>query len=296
MWSGGVVAEQQFDHFVISRFSVVFDPDQPPMPREWLDFRLSIFTALACASLSRQIGDPTFRWLVFFDDRVDADFRATVEELAEGLFEPVFTHQLWQASMVQRAVAARSTAPFLITTRLDSDDAVAKTFISRVQAEFQQQDMLFINFNRGLQTDASGMIRRFDAPSNAFISLIEHRTPDVLPRTVYLDRFHVHARMYGPVKEIITAPMWLQTVHGSNIANHIRGTLIHPRHANRAMDIDLEYHRSINPITYARAKTSWTWQRLRTPGAIRDDLRGWAYRKQGTRTRPQLPHPNNPTP
>lgn len=282
---------QSFEHFVITRFSAVFASDAPPADQAWLDYRLGFFWQAGCAAMARQRGDVRFRWLVFFDDRVDPDFRSTIEDLSEGLFEPVFTHEVWGASLVQRAIAERSSAPYLITTRLDSDDALGMRFIAEVQSHFEEQESMFINLNRGLQVDRTGSIYRFDAPSNAFISLIERRQEGVLPRTVYVDHFHTAARRHAPVKEVITGPMWIQIVHGGNLANHVRGTRVHPYHANRAIDMDLPYRTRIGMLAYAREKLAWWRRYARMSGGITGLIRDRAYRMQGTRVRPMLTPP-----
>ncbi|MBO1741655.1 glycosyltransferase [Leifsonia sp. TF02-11] len=285
-----------FDHFVITRFSAVFTPDSPPADPEWLEYRYNFFREAACAALARQRGDVEFRWLVFIDDRADAEFIAAMVELSRGVFEPVLTHEVWGADLVQREVAARSSAPFLITTRLDSDDALGMRFIETVQSHFAEQELMYVNLNRGLQVDRTGSIYRFDAPANAFISLIEKRLPAQMPRTVYLDHYHTASRNHGPVLEVITRPMWIQVVHGGNIANQVRGTRVRPQVARAAIDMDLWYRTRIGPLRYAGEKLAWWREVVTTPGGIAGLLRDRAYRLQGTRMRPMLPQPAETSP
>lgn len=75
-------------------------------------------------------------------------------------------------------------APYLITTRIDSDDAMAVDFMAAVQAQFGRQERLFVNFTRGVQIDRTGAVYRSDVLSNPFVSLIERRDHTRPPDTV----------------------------------------------------------------------------------------------------------------
>jgi len=280
-----------FDHFVVTRFSAVFTDEHPPPDPAWLRYRLAFFVEACRASMSRQSGSPEFRWLVFFDDRCDAEFRADVDELAEGVFEPIWTHEVFWAGILPREIAARSTAPFLITTRLDSDDAVATDFIAAVQREFAGQERLFVNFPRGLQVVRSGALYQRDYPSGPFLSLIEARSEQP-PLTVFGSRGHTKARRLGPIREVMAPPMWLQVVHGSNIANEVRGMRVSPRQANARFDIDLDYAHRVSGVELAAGRLKQAgrgalrW--LRHPRAALEWMRGATDRIRGTHTKPGI--------
>ena len=51
-----------------------------------------------------------FDWLVLFDDRCSEEFRAEVEELADGVFTPVWTHADFRRDSFAGPVAAASEA------------------------------------------------------------------------------------------------------------------------------------------------------------------------------------------
>ncbi len=233
-----------FDHFLLTRFSAVFDGAAPPASEDWLYYRLGFFVDAAHPSVVGQRG-AAFTWLVLFDDRCPDGFRAEVEALAaDGSFTPLWTHRPFQAGLFGEAIAARSAAPYLITTRMDSDDAIATDHMAAVQARFAHQERLFVNFTRGVQLDRSGAVYRRDDVSGPFLSLIERRGP-AHPLTVYGAAAHTRARALAPVLEVQAPPMWAQVVHGSNLMNIVNGPRISPRVVNERFALDLAYRREV---------------------------------------------------
>lgn len=138
---------------LLTRFSAVLSPRAEPAKADWLRYRLGFFYDACYASVTRQRG-ADFGWLVLVDDRCPDDFREEVEELAKGAFSPVWTHEPFRRDSFAGPVAdltgrtAERTnepghAPYLITTRIDSDDAMAVDFMAAVQAQFERQERLF---------------------------------------------------------------------------------------------------------------------------------------------------------
>lgn len=240
---------ESFDHIVITQFSAVFAPDAEPASQEWCWYRLAIFRKLLCPSMRSQSGAAPFTWLVYFDERCSSGFRAAVDELAAGLFVPIWTHDVYWDRVV-RDVEKLSTREYLITTRVDSDDALSRGFIRSVQEEFARQDLLFVTFPRGLQLDDKGRMYSYDEPSGPFMSLIERRGSE--PPRVVLSHAHFNhglVRRYGPIREVITGgrPMWLQYIHGTNVANAVRGVRVPAATLSRWFDVEM----------HARPDASW---------------------------------------
>ncbi|MGD8168357.1 glycosyltransferase [Herbiconiux sp. P16] len=226
-----------FDHFVVTRFSVRFTEEPHSHPEEWLRYRLAFFTELACVSLAQQAGNPRFRWLVFFDSVREPWFQEAIDELAAGLFEPVWIDRPF-FSAVADEVMARTTAAHVITTRLDSDDAVARDFIAAVQAEFAPTDRLAINFDHGLQYERGGILRRYTHRSNAFLSLIE-RYDGASPLSTVFARPHGSIADFAPVRHVGGAPKWLVVVHGSNLLNSTSISLLPASERNLRAHFDV---------------------------------------------------------
>lgn len=211
-----------FDHFLLTRFNIRHEQRASD---EWLRHRIGYFERVCLPSVQSQ--DGTFSWLIYFDAERDGWFEAEVERLSAGgtVFEPIWIDGTPTPDEFLAPILKRTTAEHLITTRLDNDDAIARTLISRVQAEFRGQDREFINFTDGLQLSDDGRLFHRSDPSNAFISLIEKREGAV---GVFVD-WHNLVSKHGPVRQFPGAPMWLQAVHGLNIGNTARGVRANPR-------------------------------------------------------------------
>lgn len=276
------------DHLLLTRFSAVFRGGLPPAEDEWLWSRLELFERVCLPSVTAQTAPVT--WLVFFDDRCPDGFRGRVETLAGDTFVPVWTHERF-ATAGPAAAGEHASGTHLITTRLDSDDAIAADFCARVQAEFAGQELLYVSFPRGLQVDRQGRVYRYAYPSGPFLSLIERRPWGGAPRTVFGGGgLHRRARTLGPLREVQSPPMWLQIVHGGNIANGIRGVRTSPEALER-FAIDLGEPPRPGPFAAGRQHLDSQVGRLRLwarhPRHFADWLHATADRLRGTHTKPR---------
>lgn len=284
-----------FDHVILTRFSVRFVADQLPPTNEWLQFRWAFFRDACASSLANQTSD-RFTWLVFFDESSPQWLREEVAEQARGLFRPVWLDETWSLAAVQRAVESLATAEYLITTRLDSDDAVARDFVADIQSAFDEQGALYVNFLNGVQVSRTGEVFRYRAPSNAFISFIERREPGQSPRTVFQHPQHGRSREHAPLLNLVGPPRWMQVVHDANLMNSVRGTRLRPEVVNGEFELDLPYTREVGRSQllreYARSlgRLWGTW--LRQPWLFRQYASAAMLQTRGTRLLNQK-HPTN---
>jgi hypothetical protein len=225
-----VNASVDFDHFLITRFNVRMTEKAS---EEWLRHRLTYFESMCIPSISRQSARD-FRWLVYFDAERDPWFEASVNALSsDGLFEPVWVNGRFDPKVCAEDVAKRSSRPWIITSRVDNDDALARDYVEQVQALFAERTE-FVNFTAGLQlTDDGKLLHRSD-PSNAFISLIEPNSHQAM--CVYVDS-HDRVSKHAPIRQVSTHPMWVQMVHGRNIANAVHGVRANPALLSRYFDV-----------------------------------------------------------
>jgi hypothetical protein len=163
----------------------------------------------------------------------------------------------------------RATTPWVISSRLDNDDALARDYIESVQTEFRRQDAEFINFTGGLQLSDEGALYYRSDPSNAFLSLIEKRTDKPLIG-VFVD-WHDRVSKHAPVRQVSTHPMWLQMVHGRNIGNAIRGIRADYRLLAMHFDVDA----TASPIGRSQllarqtaSAVSLAWRVVRKPSRV----------------------------
>lgn len=288
----------QFDHVLLTRFSAAFSAGVPAQ-EDWLRYRLGFFVDACWSSVRSQRG-AEFTWLVLFDDRCPDDFREDVEALAEGTFTPVWSHEPWSPAIFARAVddltaCGSAQAPWLLTTRLDSDDGIARDFMAAVQRECAPTDGLFVDFPRGVQIDRSGATYLYDQLSSPFLTLVEKRRPGTPPRTVYTAR-HARAREWGPLREVSAPPMWVQVIHGSNLLNMTVGARVSPRVVNERFDLELVYDRDVPPVRLLREKLihrvrlARLW--WRHPGEVTKWVEAKSWRVRGTHVRPRSSRPN----
>ncbi len=213
-----------FTHMILTRFNLklleVNTPDD-----EWLDRRLDLFEKICFPSIQAQ-SCQAFKWLVFFDDKTPARYRGRIEAYSkEPYFIPVFTDCDtffgFHFPRELKPVINRYLNPgsrFLITTRLDNDDALHSDFVRMVQAEFAGQDLAAVNFHYGWQLCGRRLVKR-GHPANPFISLIE-RLGSAPVRTVFC-RGHAELGTVCPIRDITReeTPAWLQLIHAENRVN-----------------------------------------------------------------------------
>jgi UDPglucose 6-dehydrogenase len=225
----------KFDHLVLTRFNV--RSGSTVASEDWLRHRLHYFRDVCCPSIRSQTSRQ-FHWLVFFDSEREVWFDEEIRRLSEdGLFEPVWFEGRFDSRIVASVAAEHSSAEWLITSRVDNDDAISRDFVEAVQSQFRDQEFEFINFQSGLQmTDAGELFQTFD-PSGPFISLIEKRTNEY-PRCVYLSP-HTEVGRHGAIRQVKSHPMWLQIIHGRNLGNAVQGIRANPAALSAHFDIAL---------------------------------------------------------
>lgn len=279
------------DHALLTRFSAVLDPGAPPPTEDWLFYRLGFFVDACLPSVLSQQGAAPFTWLVLLDDRCSDDFRAEVTRLSEGAFTPVWTHEPWRRETFAHLLPP-SPRPHLITTRLDSDDAIAVDFMARVQHQPAGQDRLFVNFPRGVQIERSGAVHRTNVLSSPFLSLIEARRPGQPPLTVYAAK-HARARGHAPLREVAAPVMWAQVLHGNNLLNTSTGVRVHPRVLAERFRLDLAHDADIAPAALLRGRAHQLARLARLwaahPGELTKQLEATAWTLRGTHDRPMAP-------
>lgn len=235
-------------------------------------------------------------WLVFLDDSAPSWLKTEMNGLEQrGILHPVYVSGPFSTLVAREAVSSLGISyQHLVTTRLDSDDAIGMRFVETIQKHASQALMeglgsegFYVNVTRGLQMDRRGQLFQYDYSSNPFISYVERHSPGNLVKTVLYDGRHGFAREHAPVLAVQTEPLWLQIIHGSNLANTVTGTRVAPSLLTRGFTIDLEYDCSSSWSKLAAQWISGHIQRVRRwsrePGYFAEYLRGRAERMVGTR-------------
>src|ERR1051326_2080248 len=218
--AAGRLPMSRFVHVLMTRFNVSL-PGRVLADRAWLAHRFELFEQFCFPSVAAQ-SCQNFTWLVFFKSGLDEESQKRIESYRHySSFVPLYVEDALDAHTLIRAVDEPARGyDFLITSRLDNDDALATRYVETVQSCFARSEFQFLNFTDGYQISRKGVYRYRDT-SNPFISLIE-RVPGF--RTVLGCGNHSFLAKAGPIRQLEAVPGWLQVIHGRNLLNRIAGT------------------------------------------------------------------------
>ncbi len=208
--------KRTFKHIVITRFNVPFDCNCH-LDNEWIGRRFDLCDALCFPSLQGQT-IRNFSWMPVFHVNTPARWYSRIAKYAKKVNTvPVFLAS-FDPDSLRRALRDRwrKMPEWIISTRLDSDDALARDHIARVQslADFTRRE--FLNFQLGwIWRRGQICIRTY--PSNPFLSLIEQSE---CFQSCYCVP-HPRAASAAPIRQIADLPAWLQVVHGGNLSTHV---------------------------------------------------------------------------
>jgi hypothetical protein len=110
------------------------------------------------------------------------------------------------------------TAGWLLTSRLDNDDAIHPRFFEVIRRHAVEGRREFLNVPRGLIV-AGGKCYRKSITANPFLAFSESSSN---PRTVWAEQ-HGLLGSIAPVRQLALRDGWIQIVHGGNLSNTIRG-------------------------------------------------------------------------
>lgn len=205
-------------HLVLTRFNVRMQI-YGHRDEDWLRDRMDLFRTYCLPTLATQ-ATTSFRWLIFIDAQSPSWLR---EELAEILPENatvVPVDGLFTGEWAAQQAASRTTTRWLVTTRVDNDDALARDFITTIQGEVSERREL-INLVDGAQY-CNGRVYRRPYTQNPFITLVEDL--DAGPAVGVFARRHFEIGQVAPVRNVRTShPMWLQIVHADNVLTAVVG-------------------------------------------------------------------------
>ncbi len=217
---------QTMRHFVLTRFNVRSAANSTMPSDTWLHDRFELFERYCLPSLESQT-EKNFSWVLFFDSQSPDWAReqvAAIQESSELNIRPVYVEGPFSGAVA--AATLPGTAELgvsILTTRIDNDDCVASDFIASIQyVAANLTAPALINFVNGAQLH-EGRIYRRPYRMNPFISFLESPNWVRTVRTVFV-KGHDELEGLAPIHDIKTSePMWLQVVHGTNIANEVVG-------------------------------------------------------------------------
>jgi hypothetical protein len=214
-------------HVLLTRFNVrrTIAVDPRVVSHEWLETRMRLFRQITLPSVVCQSCQPD-AWLVFFDERTPEETRAEFQQLATKvpLLKAEYCCEMTPELCAERIGRIKGRdVTWLLSTRLDNDDALNRRFIETLQSIARPGVREFINPTLGLIV-ANGRLYRKRDYSSPFITLSE---PAGDCRTVWIDQ-HQRLARHGRVRQFALPDAWIQVVHGGNLANQVRGVRISP--------------------------------------------------------------------
>ncbi len=221
-----------FKHYLITRFNLKnkvwhYDKNnQSILDDAWLRSRILLFETYCFPSIEAQ-SNKDFEWLVYFD-KSSPDF--LLEKIADWCnrcanFSPQYSvdYETFKSIDLPDYIThhTEEKCDFIITTRLDNDDALRNTAIEKIQKAFIPQSNVIIDCVNGYCYDRESYIyTKYTMISNPFISYIESTHA-----TMYSVYREEHPKWIGKAMFItIKEPrMWFQVIHNENMINTQHG-------------------------------------------------------------------------
>jgi len=229
-------------------------------PDRWMKNRFELFERFCVPSVRNQ-SVKDFIWLVVFDAKTPQRYLDRADRLGRGChLVPLRAERGHRRTL--RLYAAHSLKPdteYLITSRIDNDDAIHRDFMKTVQdclrsdapkkprgfvrllhrwlpdktrmgdshykrmlqRSTPNEGRIAINFMLGFSFDGD-RLALFSNERNSFISLLE-RTDLVGGILTTWATEHKRIGQIATVREIATKPLWVRVIHDENLRNEFEG-------------------------------------------------------------------------
>lgn len=208
-------------HFLITRFNipVPFKGSENRLRPEWLERRFELFERFCLPSVASQ-STRDFTWLVLVDAETPSRFLTRLDGCRRAFpLRPLRVDGSWRDLLREEVTGLLPPgARHVLTSRLDSDDAVGVRFIESVRGAAQARDSGVFLFPRGFVWHEGRLYLR-DYPLNPFATMLE---PLQGFKTVF-QADHNDLADSGEVVYLSEEPSWLQVVHGGNASNSLAG-------------------------------------------------------------------------
>lgn len=209
---------------MVTRFSLQLRPGhRVHLDGSWLDTRVELLERWCMPSIRSQ-SELDFTWLLLLDQATPAHIVERVRKVCAEVSRSVvhLSSAASAAACTVEAIASEAEGlDVVVTSRLDSDDAIGRQFVEDVQTRVGRPGPYYIRMTRGLVLDGTtGETRALLFEKSPFLSLVEPVTTPI--RSVYW-KSHTEIPAESEIIEVDRNPSWLQVVHGGNVLNHLRG-------------------------------------------------------------------------
>lgn len=242
----GEINNSMFDHFLITRFNLknndwnVDKNDNVICDKDWLNFRFDIFEKTCFNSIKNQ-NNLNFKWLVYYDIETPNNFKKHIESLNNDFpqFIPIYkeSNQIFLNDLSKDIKRFSNNKEYIITTRIDNDDAFHYQAIEKIQEQFNYQDSTIINLPWIVCFDLINkrMSKHFYV-SNPFISLIDKNNNGSF-QTVFVKQHNDWRKSHEIVNINDNKAYCFQLIHERNIYNEMVGELFYDKEIKKQFNL-----------------------------------------------------------
>jgi hypothetical protein len=219
--------ESKFTHFLITRYNIQLDKwesdihGQPTLQDDWMKHRFELFSTYCFPSVVAQ-REKKFFWLIYLETSTPSLHLQQIQALVD-VYPFIHLRLVNGYFGCKEAIdeeLKHAHTPFVITSRVDNDDALGVDYIRNVQAQFVARDKTMINLLQGYSYIPGDHVatRLSHMERNSFSSFIEeHR----------VQGGHISVRGFPhgdppPGTQIIdvdTPGSWLKIFHERNVSS-----------------------------------------------------------------------------
>jgi len=195
---------------------------------DWMSFRYDLFVKTCFNSIKYQTCQ-NFKWLVYFDVDTDSYYKNRNKELQKEFpnFIPLYkaSNKLFLEELSQdiKIHYLYEETEFLITSRIDNDDAFHKDAIKIIQKQFDGIANKVINLSNIFCYNINDFtLTRYNFKSNPFVSVIENKEE----LTTVFSKNHNYWKKdnkYSILNVEGEKVYCLQLIHDRNILNQNQG-------------------------------------------------------------------------
>ncbi len=220
----------KFTHYLVTRFNIpveVWASDKggkSVRDKGWMEHRLHLFKKYCVPSVMAQ-SEKNFHWIIYCDTLSTFTLRDEIMDAVKEIKQVSLRYVPNMADMSNdlQALLQQSDHPYVITTRLDNDDALEKDFIRRIQTQFVPEDRILINLQGGYfyHPEIAVVTRLNISEPNNFISLIE--TSNAKEILSVFGFPHTQIPLGIKMIRLREGFHWLRIIHARNIRSELKG-------------------------------------------------------------------------
>lgn len=224
---------------MVAPFSTAFNDRD--VARKWLARRTPVFHTICLPGLERQTVRPTATLIGLVEGlENEADIIiGAVGDVKSKRLVPAFqssdaggAQSIMNAFRKEMVKHVQESHTHIITIRLDNDDAIHEAYVENIVNHFHKElrskpdeSDFFASYAFGMQADNNGLYT-YVYPNGPFQARMEKLKPDFPAdkvKGVYVINHTKVFREKNASLIVIQSPSWIQYIHGSNVANCLKG-------------------------------------------------------------------------